>query len=224
MRRRAAWTATPRGCLPACCAKACAPTTWFTAPTRRSSRRRVAPARERATAWACSSNRRPRRFSSGAACGRTRPPCCARCVRASRAPSWRVAVILWKGFCYALGALVAAFCIAQVWFFAHVLMWSRFEPSSTAFMSARLAQMREQDPAARLQRQWVPYERISVHLKRAVVAAEDAKFLDHEGFDWEAIVQARAKNESHGRIVAGASTISQQLAKNLFLSSERSWL
>src|SRR5438552_12248190 len=77
--------------------------------------------------------------------------------------------------------------------------------------------------SARLKHQWVPYERISVHLKRAVVAAEDARFLDHEGFDWEAIQKAMAKNEKRGKVVAGASTISQQLAKNLFLSGERSW-
>jgi monofunctional biosynthetic peptidoglycan transglycosylase len=80
------------------------------------------------------------------------------------------------------------------------------------------------NPKAQLRRQWAPYERISAHLKRAVVAAEDARFLDHEGFDWEAIQKAMARNERRGRIVAGASTISQQLAKNLFLSGERSWL
>jgi monofunctional glycosyltransferase len=57
-----------------------------------------------------------------------------------------------------------------------------------------------------------------------VVAAEDAKFLDHEGFDWEAIQKAMTKNERRGKVVAGASTISQQLAKNLFLSGQRSWL
>jgi monofunctional glycosyltransferase len=91
-------------------------------------------------------------------------------------------------------------------------------------MEQRLEEMRETSASARLRHLWVPYERISHHLKRAVVAAEDARFLDHEGFDWEAIVQARAKNEQQGRIVAGASTISQQLAKNLFLSGNRSWL
>jgi monofunctional biosynthetic peptidoglycan transglycosylase len=79
-------------------------------------------------------------------------------------------------------------------------------------------------PGARLRHTWVPYSRISEHLKRAVVAAEDAKFLDHEGFDWEAIQRAIDKNERRGRVVAGASTITQQLAKNLFLSGSRSWL
>jgi monofunctional biosynthetic peptidoglycan transglycosylase len=70
----------------------------------------------------------------------------------------------------------------------------------------------------------VPYERISTSLKRAVIAAEDARFLYHEGFDWEAIQTAMQKNEQHGKVVAGASTISQQLAKNMFLSGSRSYL
>jgi monofunctional glycosyltransferase len=105
-----------------------------------------------------------------------------------------------------------------------VLYWSRYDPASTAFMERRLEALRVRDPRAQLRHEWVPYERISPALKRAVVAAEDARFLDHAGFDWDAIQRAMAKNEQRGRIVAGASTISQQLAKNLFLSGERSWL
>ncbi|HET9472134.1 MAG TPA: monofunctional biosynthetic peptidoglycan transglycosylase, partial [Usitatibacter sp.] len=58
-------------------------------------------------------------------------------------------------------------------------------------------------------------------VKRAIVVAEDSRFVDHEGFDWEAIEKAREKNARKGRVVAGGSTISQQLAKNLFLSGER---
>jgi monofunctional biosynthetic peptidoglycan transglycosylase len=58
-------------------------------------------------------------------------------------------------------------------------------------------------------------------LKLAVIAAEDAKFLDHEGFDWDGIQKAYEKNLKKGKIVAGGSTISQQLAKNLFLSGRR---
>src|SRR6184192_1025405 len=87
-------------------------------------------------------------------------------------------------------------------------------------MERSLEALQAKDPQARLRHQWVPYERISANLKRAVVAAEDARFLDHEGFDWEMIQKAIARNEERGRIVAGASTISQQLAKNLFLSAE----
>jgi len=133
-------------------------------------------------------------------------------------------VFAWKLFCYGLGTLVLAAIALQLWFLAQVLYWGHYEPATSAFMDQRLEALRARNPKAGLRHQWVPYERISPHLKRAVVAAEDARFLDHEGFDWEAIVQARAKNESRGKIVAGASTISQQLAKNLFLSGTRSWL
>jgi monofunctional biosynthetic peptidoglycan transglycosylase len=62
-----------------------------------------------------------------------------------------------------------------------------------------------------------------VHLQRAVVVAEDDKFLFHSGFDWEAIEKAYERNRQEGEIVAGASTITQQLAKNLFLSGSRAW-
>lgn len=105
-----------------------------------------------------------------------------------------------------------------------VIWWSRFDPGSTSFMRIRLAELRKADPKAELRHQWVPYERISIHLKRAVVAAEDDRFLDHDGFDWEGIERALERNAEEGRITAGGSTISQQLAKNLFLSSSRSWL
>ena len=130
----------------------------------------------------------------------------------------------WKVFCYGLGTLVLALVGVQAWFYSHVLWWNTHAPSSTSFMQARLEQLRESNPKASLRHQWVGYERISPHLKRAVIAAEDAKFVGHEGFDWEAIQKAIEKNERRGRVVAGASTISQQLAKNLFLSGERSWL
>ena len=125
----------------------------------------------------------------------------------------------WKAFCYTLGSLVALVLALQLWFFGHIVYWNFANPASTAFME----RYREK-PGARLRHVWVPYARISPHLKRAVVAAEDAKFLMHEGFDWEAIHKAMLKNEQRGRVVAGASTITQQLAKNLFLSSQRSWL
>ena len=144
-------------------------------------------------------------------------------MAARRARRGSAVAFVWKLFWYALGTLTLAVIAVQLWFFAHVLYWNRFEPAASAFMERRLDALREKNPRARLRHQWVPYERISAHLKRAVVAAEDAWFLDHEGFDWDAIQKAIARNEERGRIVAGASTISQQLAKNLFLSGTRSW-
>jgi monofunctional biosynthetic peptidoglycan transglycosylase len=135
-----------------------------------------------------------------------------------------VARIAWKVFCYILGFLVVAAVAVQLWFFAHVLWWRSFQPEQSAFMAARGARLLAKEPKAKLAHHWVPYERISSQLKRAVVAAEDAKFMDHEGFDWEAISKAIEKNEKKGKVVSGASTISQQLAKNLFLSGKRSWI
>jgi len=121
-----------------------------------------------------------------------------------------------------LGLVVALVVFYELWIFAQVWWWSTHNPRSTAFMEQNLSALREKDPRAVLQHEWVPYNRISPHLKRAVIASEDAKFADHEGFDWDAIEKAYEKNLQKGRIVAGGSTISQQLAKNLFLSGERS--
>jgi len=136
----------------------------------------------------------------------------------------RLLVAAWKTFCYALGALVLAMVLVQGWFFVHVWWWSSHNPASTAFMETRLAAMRQENPAATLKHQWTGYESIATSLKRAVVAAEDAKFIDHEGFDWEGIQKAIERNDKKGKVVAGGSTISQQLAKNLFLSGSRSWI
>ncbi|HEX3097625.1 MAG TPA: monofunctional biosynthetic peptidoglycan transglycosylase [Usitatibacter sp.] len=118
-------------------------------------------------------------------------------------------------------AAAGAFLALQLAYLARVWWWKDHNPQVTAFMEARLEQLRRRDPAAKLRYAWVPYDRISPSVKRAIVVAEDSRFVDHEGFDWEAIEKAREKNARKGRIVAGGSTISQQLAKNLFLSGER---
>ena len=117
--------------------------------------------------------------------------------------------------------LVAAVAAYQFWIFGSIVRWIWVNPSTSAFMDDRLELLRQRNPDTVLRHQWVPYELISVHLKRAIVAAEDAKFLNHEGFDWEAIQKAYEKNQKKGKVIAGGSTISQQLAKNLFLSARR---
>jgi monofunctional biosynthetic peptidoglycan transglycosylase len=117
--------------------------------------------------------------------------------------------------------LVGLALIYQLWIFGHVVYWNSYNPSTSAFMQERLEILRQKNPGATLRMQWMPYERISPHLKRAIIAAEDSKFLEHEGFDLEAIQKAYEKNLKKGRLVAGGSTISQQLAKNLFLSGQK---
>lgn len=117
--------------------------------------------------------------------------------------------------------LVLGVVLWQGWYLGWVVWWKWFNPGTTAFMAQRLGELREKNPQAELKRAWTPYDHISVHLRRAAVAAEDDKFVDHEGFDWEGIQKALEKNQKKGKVVAGGSTISQQLAKNLFLSASK---
>lgn len=112
----------------------------------------------------------------------------------------------------------------ESWIFSQVLWWKWNNPQGTSFMSIRAEEMRLKNPAAKLSYQWADYEEISPHLKRAVIAAEDGKFLSHNGFDWQSIKKAVRKNVERGQRAAGGSTISQQLAKNLFLSPAKSYL
>mgnify|MGYP001310504606 CR=1 FL=1 len=101
---------------------------------------------------------------------------------------------------------------------------ARTNPPSTALMDAREAQAKEQGRSLERHWIWVPLSGISPHLRHAVVAAEDASFFTHEGFDWEGIRGAALSNLEAGEMKRGGSTITQQLAKNLYLSSERSLL
>ena len=126
-------------------------------------------------------------------------------------------------FSYTAGTTVIVFAIYEFWFFSQILYWVDHNPATTRVMAARLEASRPNKPNA-LEQEWTDYERISIHLKRAIIIAEDAKFVDHEGFDWEGIQRAMDKNQRRGKFVAGGSTITQQLAKNLFLSGERSLL
>ena len=110
----------------------------------------------------------------------------------------------------------------QVSLLARVWWWRDHAPGSTAFMDVRAEQRNTDGRGPLAPHPWVPYARIPATLKRAVVAAEDARFLEHDGFDWQGIQDAFHKDLQRGRLVAGGSTISQQLAKNLFLSERRS--
>ncbi len=133
----------------------------------------------------------------------------------------RFAVIKW--LVWTVAALATLIVLVHLWFAACILWWRDHPIIETSFMSYRMDEMRDKSPGAERKYTWVPYERISPHLKRAMIAAEDAKFVEHEGFDWDGIQNALEKNQKRGRVVAGGSTISQQLAKNLFLSPVKSY-
>ncbi|HYQ98849.1 MAG TPA: monofunctional biosynthetic peptidoglycan transglycosylase [Casimicrobiaceae bacterium] len=122
-------------------------------------------------------------------------------------------------------AVLAAIPLLWLAYVAASIGWYRYyPPRETAFMAQRMAEARARNPKAQLRYAWVPLERISPNLRRAMIAAEDAKFVEHSGFDWDGIRSALEKNERRGRVVAGGSTITQQLAKNLFLSPEKSYV
>ena len=145
-------------------------------------------------------------------------------------------VLRWLGRIAAV--VVGVVVLLQVYYFV-AIGWYRFvDPSSTAFMRSHMALVREKNPNAKMEHQWVPYARLSDNLKRAVITSEDARFTEHEGVDWDAISKAYENNERVGggkssadatnkrqrARIKGGSTITQQLAKNLFLSGERSYL
>jgi monofunctional glycosyltransferase len=130
----------------------------------------------------------------------------------------------WRAAGLALALVVLAVLLLHVYFAAMIFWWRDHAPRETSFMAERMQELHRANPQAQLRYRFVPYPAIATSLKRAMIAAEDAKFVDHEGFDWDGIELALEKNQRRGRIVAGGSTITQQLAKNLFLSGSRSWL
>ena len=98
---------------------------------------------------------------------------------------------------------------------------ARTPPESTAFMRLRESQMADDGQPVRRRQRWVSYDAISPHLKRAVIVAEDSAFFSHEGLDFGEIKASMQKNWEEGEFSRGASTITQQLAKNLYLSPSK---
>ena len=116
--------------------------------------------------------------------------------------------------------MVSLFLMVQLWIFSSLVWWRTHSVDTTMMM--RLDYWSE--PSKPIQHQWRDYDQISDYFKHAIVAAEDGKFLQHKGFDWQGMQFALERNKDQGKVVAGGSTISQQLAKNLFLFNKRSFL
>jgi monofunctional biosynthetic peptidoglycan transglycosylase len=116
--------------------------------------------------------------------------------------------------------------LALYWWltFPDVRSLTTVNPDTTALIEARLAEARVVDPNARPNRVWVPLSAIAPALQHAVIVAEDASFYFHSGFDWEGIKDAALRNVESGKLARGGSTITQQLAKNLYLSSGKTLL
>lgn len=115
--------------------------------------------------------------------------------------------------------VIGMFVLIQLWVFASLLWWRTHPVETTMFM-----RIDAWTTSAPIQHEWRAYDQISDNFKHAVVAAEDGKFLQHNGFDWAGMQYALERNKDKGKVVAGGSTISQQLAKNLFLYNKRSFI
>ena len=136
--------------------------------------------------------------------------------RRRRPRRWLRAVVV-------LLVLLAAIVVAwEAWTWPDVAALASRPPATTAFIERWRAKQRAAGRSDRVERAWVPYARISPHLKRAVLVAEDVNFFSHAGFDLGEIRQAIGKTIDEGVAPRGASTITQQLAKNLWLSPSRS--
>lgn len=123
-----------------------------------------------------------------------------------------------------LGVLsICAFLALQAWYFARVILLVNNNPVQSAFMQDRAKQLAQARKPIRLQHQWVDSVHIAESIKRTVLVAEDSRFVEHAGVDWSAIQRAWLTNLERDQITFGGSTITMQLAKNLFLSGQRSY-
>jgi len=121
-------------------------------------------------------------------------------------------------------AALALFVVYEWVTFPDVGRLRKENPTTTAFMEQRRAQLRSDGKSDELRRSWVPYERISPNLRRAVIVSEDSAFYEHEGVDVEELKKSFETNLEKGKLARGGSTITQQLAKNLYLSpSKNPW-
>jgi len=126
--------------------------------------------------------------------------------------------------------LVAAPLLAAGWVIAglparyEVRALARSNPGKTSVMRQREEEARAAKRTPRTVQAWVPLARVSRHLVHAVLAAEDQKFFGHEGVDWDAVEKAVEEDRRGLRFGRGGSTITQQLAKNLFFTTNRSFV
>jgi monofunctional biosynthetic peptidoglycan transglycosylase len=104
---------------------------------------------------------------------------------------------------------------------ADVRILARKRPGKTALMRQREREARQRDRKARTVQEWVPLSQVSTHLLHAVLASEDQRFFGHEGVDWAAVRESVEDNVERGQLWRGGSTLTQQLAKNLFLGTTR---
>lgn len=131
---------------------------------------------------------------------------------------------------YFVKCILCGIVAMQIYFAMQIGLWSTLNPSSTAFQRAEHWRLCTWHWSCSIQTHWVPYNNISANLKRAVLVSEDDIFFQHKGVRVEDMEKAWEKNQQRNHLggkskvaLRGGSTITQQLAKNLFLSSEQNY-
>ena len=140
---------------------------------------------------------------------------------AARKRAWRS---IWRpiGKAVLLAAVFGFAYIAYLYLtLPDVRTLARTNPTTTAFMRLRQAEARDEGRKFVVRQQWVPYRQVSPNLRRAVIVTEDAAFFDHDGIDMDEIKASLERNWEEGQFLRGGSTLTQQLAKNLYLSPSR---
>jgi len=119
--------------------------------------------------------------------------------------------------------IITAIVADLAWYFfvVDIKQYEKKNPTKTAFMKYRERQWEEKKRTIKIRRQWVPLGSISSEARRAIVVAEDGKFWRHDGFDFDAMRNAMEKNLKKRKMALGASTITMQVAKNMFLSPSK---
>jgi monofunctional glycosyltransferase len=131
---------------------------------------------------------------------------------------------IWKqiGRCIVLvGALGFIYIAYSYLTLPDVRVLASTNPTTTAFMRLREEEARADGRKFAIRRQWIPYRQVSPYLRRAVIVTEDAAFFDHDGIDMTEIKASLERNWEEGQFLRGGSTLTQQLAKNLYLSPSR---
>lgn len=123
---------------------------------------------------------------------------------------------------YAVSIFVVLLAVLYLAFIPDVSKLKKENPKKTAMMEYREAEWKAKGKKRQIYQVWVPFSRVSPYMAKAVIIAEDDKFWSHEGFDFEAMQKAVEKDLKAGKFKAGGSTISQQLAKNLYLTPKKS--
>jgi monofunctional biosynthetic peptidoglycan transglycosylase len=118
-------------------------------------------------------------------------------------------------------AIIFSVDVGRYLLYPDVTYLKNHNPGKTAFMEYREKTWQQKKLKKKIQKIWVPISEVSPYVMKAVIIAEDRKFWSHEGFDFEAIQKALEKDIKESKIQAGGSTISQQLAKNLYLSPDK---